>query len=83
LQVIKDLYAGFPERMGEKLATRRKAINDIPVEEQLTIETDAEIDFLKESGLDDAAVKKRLPVSKDPVTFGVKKTNGVLRATQL
>jgi hypothetical protein len=82
-QVIKDLYAGFPERMGEKLASRRKVMNDIPAEEQLSIETDAEVDYLKKSGLDEPTIQKRLPVSKDPVTFGVKKIDGVLRATQL
>jgi beta-glucosidase/6-phospho-beta-glucosidase/beta-galactosidase len=82
-EVIKDLYAGFPDRMGKKLATRRRAANWVPAESQLTNETKSEIDFLKDAGLDESAIQKRLPTSKDPVTFGVKKPNGVLRATQL
>lgn len=68
-QVIKDLYAGFPERMGNKLATRRRVANDIPVEKQLTDETDAEVDFLQKAGLDHSQIQKRLPTTKDPVRF--------------
>ena len=69
VQVIKDLYSGFPERMGKKLATRRRVANDVPVEKQLEEETEAEVDFLKQAGLQGDQIQKRLPTSKDPVSL--------------
>lgn len=81
--MIKDLYQGFPERVGKKLAQKKDKSSDVSVEEQLENEKESEVAFLKEHGLDDKAIQKRLPGTKDPVTAGVKKPKGILRATQL
>lgn len=83
LQAIKDLYTGFPERVGKKIADRRDASPDVSVEERLEKEKKAEVEYLKDAGLDDKAIQQRLPTTSDPVTAGIKKPRGILRATQL
>ena len=83
VQVIKDLYKGFPERVGKKLAQKKDKSSEVSVEEQLKNEKESEVAFLKDQGLDDKAIQKRLPGTNDPVTAGVKKPKGILRATQL
>ena len=59
MQVIKDLYKGFPERMGKKLAERRKVGGALPVEEALRREMDVEKAYLRDvEGMDEAGIKR-------------------------
>ena len=59
MQVIKDLYKGFPERMGKKLAERRQVGGAIPVEEALRREMDVEKAYLRDvEGMDEAGIKR-------------------------
>lgn len=81
--MIKDLYDGFPERVGKKLAEMKAKGSDVSTEDRLQREKQAEIDFLKDNGLGDKAIRQKLPRSQDPVTAGVPKPKGVLRATEL
>ena len=81
--MIKDLYDGFPEKVGKKLADRNGAGSKVSVEDQLKNEKSAEVEFLKDAGLGDKDIQKRLPSTKDPVTAGVPKPKGIMRATEL
>ena len=77
------MYDGFPERVNKRLSERKEASKEISAEDQLKNEKEAEISFLKENGVDEERMPNMLPTTQDPVTAGVPKPNGVLRASQL
>ena len=82
--MIKDLYDGFAERVGKKLAERKRLSGNEPVEEALKREKDSEIDYLRDvEKMDERGIRRWLPGTNDPVTAGVHKPGGVLRACQL
>lgn len=68
--------------MGKRLSEKRKT-KQISAEDQLKNEEEAEVSFLKENGVDEDNLPRMLPTTRDPVTAGVQKPRGVLRATQL
>lgn len=84
LQVIKELYEGFPEKVAKKLADSKGANREKSIEESLKNELNAEVEYLRDvEKLDDAGIQRWLPGTKDPVTAGVHKPGGVMRVSQL
>lgn len=76
------MYKELPERLNKKLAENKDKSRS--VDEQLEKEKEKEIEYLRDiKGYSDKEISALLPGTKDPVTAGVRKPNGVQRCTEL